>query len=71
MPPSRVKESEIPIAKYGKTNEGIFKEVYRHGLSNRYGRLMQTISGVHFNYSFPEKIWENDIFLSNKRKTAS
>ena len=71
MPPSRVKESEIPIAKYGKTNEGIFKEVYRHGLSNRYGRLMQTISGVHFNYSFPEKISENDIFLSNKRKTAS
>jgi glutamate--cysteine ligase len=34
------------------------KEVYRLGLGHRYGRLMQAISGVHFNYSFPAGFWE-------------
>ena len=29
------------------------KSVYREGLGLRYGRIMQAISGVHFNYSFP------------------
>jgi glutamate--cysteine ligase len=31
--------------------------VYRRGLGLRYGRVMQAISGVHFNYSFPEHFW--------------
>ena len=34
------------------------KTVYRKGLGLRYGRMMQAISGVHFNYSFPERFWE-------------
>jgi glutamate--cysteine ligase len=34
------------------------KTVYREGLGVRYGRMMQAISGVHFNYSFPEKMWD-------------
>jgi glutamate--cysteine ligase len=34
------------------------KTVYRRGLSLRYGRMMQAISGVHFNYSFPLPFWE-------------
>src|SRR5678816_4302109 len=33
------------------------KTVYRNGLGVRYGRMMQAISGVHYNYSFPEKMW--------------
>jgi glutamate--cysteine ligase len=33
------------------------KTVYRHGLGVRYGRIMQAISGVHFNYSFSPKLW--------------
>jgi glutamate--cysteine ligase len=33
------------------------KTVYRRGLGHRYGRVMQAISGVHFNYSFPEHFW--------------
>lgn len=50
-------EASIPIARYGRSNVGRMKHVYRQGLSYRYGRLMQIISGVHFNYSFPERFW--------------
>lgn len=50
-------EDQIPIAKYGTSNMAILKEVYREGLSRRYGKVMQTISGIHFNYSLPEEIW--------------
>jgi len=50
-------DSEIPIARFGRSNIGQMKEVYRLGLGNRYGRLMQAISGVHFNYSFPAQFW--------------
>ena len=41
----------IPIARYGSSNQGIMKTVYRRGLGHRYGRTMQVIAGVHFNYS--------------------
>ena len=50
-------DAEIPIARYGRSNIGRLKEVYRLGLGNRYGRMMQAISGVHFNYSFPQQFW--------------
>jgi glutamate--cysteine ligase len=48
----------VPTAYYGESHVGRMKSVYREGLRNRYGALMQAISGVHFNYSFPEKLWE-------------
>ncbi len=51
-------DREIPIARFGRSNIGHMKEVYRLGLGYRYGRLMQAISGVHFNYSFPRRFWE-------------
>ena len=44
-------EESIRIAEYGHSNVGMMKHVYRRGLGYRYGRLMQTIAGVHFNYS--------------------
>ncbi len=47
----------IPIAEYGPSNLGVMKTVYRRGLGHRYGRLMQVISGVHFNYSPPQPFW--------------
>ncbi len=50
-------DAGIPIARYGRSNVGRMKEVYREGLGHRYGRMMQAISGVHFNYSFPDKFW--------------
>ena len=50
-------DPEIPIARYGSSNIGRMKHVYRVGLGLRYGRVMQAISGVHFNYSFPAHFW--------------
>ncbi|MCK5663997.1 MAG: glutamate--cysteine ligase, partial [Thiotrichaceae bacterium] len=50
-------ESSIPLAKYGDSNAGIMKTAYRRGLGHRYGRVMQVISGVHFNLSIAESFW--------------
>jgi glutamate--cysteine ligase len=48
---------KIPLARYGASNAGQMKTVYRRGLGHRYGRVMQVIAGVHFNYSVPEGFW--------------
>jgi glutamate--cysteine ligase len=50
-------ESRIPLARYGSSNAGQMKTVYRRGLGYRYGRVMQVIAGAHYNYSFPESFW--------------
>lgn len=50
-------DASIPIAEYGRSNIGRMKTIYRRGLGHRYGRIMQAISGVHFNYSFPPGFW--------------
>lgn len=50
-------DHEIPLAQYGSSNVGRMKTIYRRGLGYRYGRQMQTIAGVHFNYSLPERLW--------------
>ncbi|MCF9046128.1 glutamate--cysteine ligase [Acinetobacter nectaris] len=51
-------EENIPFAQYGSSNIGRFKTLYRKGLAIRYGRRMQTISGVHYNISFPDELFE-------------
>ncbi len=50
-------DADIPLARYGDSNVGQMKTIYRRGLGYRYGRQMQTIAGVHFNYSLPETFW--------------
>lgn len=45
---------DIPVARFGSSNAGRSKTVYRQGLSHRYGRMMQTISGIHYNFSVPD-----------------
>jgi glutamate--cysteine ligase len=50
-------DDSIPIGQYGKSNIAQTKSVYREGLGNRYGRLMQTISGIHYNFSVPQAFW--------------
>jgi glutamate--cysteine ligase len=50
-------DESIPIAVYGSSNIGRMKHVYRRGLGYRYGRAMQAIAGVHFNYSVSEELW--------------
>jgi glutamate--cysteine ligase len=51
-------DDQIPLAQYGKSNVGKLKTLYRSGLSHRYGRAMQTIAGIHFNFSLPDTFWE-------------
>ena len=50
-------DADIPIGQYGRSNIGQAKTVYRRGLGVRYGRLMQTISGIHYNFSVPDSVW--------------
>jgi len=57
MPCRLPAEDEIPLGRYGESNVGTAKTVYRRGLSYRYGRRMQTISGIHYNFSLPEAAW--------------
>ena len=64
MPPFIQSDDEIPIASYGSSNLALFKTTYRNGLSHRYGRTMQAISGIHVNYSFPEQIWQSTLFTN-------
>lgn len=58
MPGELPPDSEIEIAWYGKSNIGMLKHVYRRGLALRYGKAMQCIAGIHYNYSLPEKLWQ-------------
>jgi glutamate--cysteine ligase len=50
-------EDDIAIANYGSSNAGKMKSVYRQGLAERYGKVMQVIAGVHFNYSVATEFW--------------
>ncbi len=54
MPCKLPTDENIPIGRYGSSNVGRAKSVYRMGLAHRYGRRMQTISGIHYNWSMPE-----------------
>lgn len=58
MPCSLQGDESIPLAQFGNSNIGRMKTIYRRGLGLRYGRIMQAISGVHFNYSFSSALWE-------------
>ncbi|MDX1561328.1 MAG: glutamate--cysteine ligase [Gammaproteobacteria bacterium] len=51
-------DESVPIAQYGPSNEGRFRTIYRSGLGLRYGRAMQAIAGVHFNYSLGRDYWD-------------
>ncbi|MEJ2609922.1 MAG: glutamate--cysteine ligase [Candidatus Thiodiazotropha sp.] len=64
-------DDRIPIANYGTSNEGMMKTVYRRGLGHRYGRVMQVIAGVHFNYSLPQKFWQIYQQLEGEQRGAS
>ncbi|ALG69310.1 glutamate--cysteine ligase [Beggiatoa leptomitoformis] len=69
MPCVLAGEASIPIAQYGSSNAGRMKTVYRNGLGYRYGRVMQVIAGIHFNYSFSENIWGFLHTLEGEKRT--
>jgi glutamate--cysteine ligase len=62
-------EADIPLANYGTSNVGTMKTAYRRGLGYRYGRRMQAIAGIHFNYSLPESFWP--VFSDIESSTAA
>ncbi|WP_279252968.1 glutamate--cysteine ligase [Candidatus Seongchinamella marina] len=58
MPCFLGEDKDIPVAKYGSSNVARMKTVYRYGLGHRYGRVMQTIAGIHYNFSMPQAYWD-------------
>jgi glutamate--cysteine ligase len=70
MPCKLPADDAIPLGRYGRSNVGRAKTVYRRGLSYRYGRRMQTISGIHYNFSLPEAAWPMLQRADDRRGTA-
>ncbi|CAD6367051.1 glutamate--cysteine ligase [Shewanella putrefaciens] len=62
-------EHNIPVARYGSSNTGKMKTLYRKGLTYRYGALMQIISGVHFNFSVSQELWQSLYEIGDKSLT--
>ena len=71
MPCGLPADDAIPLGQYGSSNVGQAKTVYRSGLGYRYGRRMQTISGIHYNWSLPD-VSSQDYFalIRNFRRHA-
>jgi glutamate--cysteine ligase len=71
MPCALPSDETIPIARFGTSNVGRAKSIYRVGLGHRYGRRMQTISGIHYNWSMPG-VYSEDYFslIRNFRRNA-
>ncbi|MEX0962311.1 MAG: bifunctional glutamate--cysteine ligase GshA/glutathione synthetase GshB [Simkaniaceae bacterium] len=59
MPPALSKD-RVKLARFGSTKEAKLKTLYRMGIKERYGEKMQLISGIHFNFSFDEKVTTED-----------
>lgn len=57
MPCMLPQDQHIPIAQFGASNIATAKTVYRRGLAVRYGAKMQTISGIHYNFSISNETW--------------
>lgn len=57
MPANLPPAADIPVGWYGHSNSGMLKHVYRLGLAERYGKPMQCIAGIHYNFSVPDTFW--------------
>ncbi|NHN37125.1 glutamate--cysteine ligase [Pseudomaricurvus alcaniphilus] len=57
MPCMLANDASIPVGLYGGSNPGRMKTIYRLGLGERYGRSMQTIAGIHYNFSLGDEFW--------------
>lgn len=64
-------EDNVELAQYGHSNVGKMKTAYRQGLKNRYGSMMQIISGVHYNFSLPASFWETWSEVHQSKLTGS
>ncbi len=57
MPAILQGDSSVPVARFGTSHTGTMKHIYRQGLGHRYGRTMQTIAGIHYNFSLGDEFW--------------
>ncbi len=71
MPCGIAGDATIPIARFGHSNVGQMKHIYRRGLGYRYGRAMQAIAGLHFNYSVDEALWPVLQALSGNQRPSA
>ena len=56
---------DIAIGYYGTSNGGKMRRLYREGLGHRYGKTMQMIAGIHYNYSPPAALWAQLAYSGN------
>lgn len=56
-PPYVKGEADIPIASFNGEFKG--KELYRHYLAEKYGKMKMLYSGIHFNFSFSKEFLES------------
>jgi len=69
MPCQLGDDNSIPVGQYGSSNIGQMKTVYRLGLGHRYGRVMQCIAGIHYNFSVPDELWQQLQALEGNRQS--
>ncbi|MDO8954907.1 MAG: glutamate--cysteine ligase [Gammaproteobacteria bacterium] len=50
-------QNDIRLAHFGCSNIAKMKNIYRRGLCHRYGRMMQVIAGIHYNFSLPTELF--------------
>jgi glutamate--cysteine ligase len=70
MPAYLPAEADVPIAWFGSSNSGMLKHVYRRGLAVRYGKLMQCIAGLHYNFSLPDALWTHTGLFKSQTQGA-
>ena len=69
--PCRLPDDDmIPVAQYGSSNIARMKTVYRKGLVHRYGSAMQTVAGIHYNFSLPADYWPAEFEHAQSESTA-
>ncbi|MCD8155180.1 MAG: hypothetical protein LUF78_10960 [Clostridiales bacterium] len=61
-PPRVLREEEIPVARFIGSHSD--KRRYREYLASRYGKWKMLFSGIHFNFSFSERLLRADFLKS-------
>ena len=59
MPPKLPAGGNISFANFGASADARIKHIYREGLKQRYGGAVQTISGIHYNFSLTDSFWKD------------
>ncbi|PIE42351.1 MAG: glutamate--cysteine ligase [Gammaproteobacteria bacterium] len=58
--PAYIADTEaVQIGWYGRSHAGQMRRLYRKGLALRYGKAMQLIAGMHFNYSICNRLFNH------------